>query len=328
MKPWYRKSDGWWYIYDTRNGKRRQVKLVKGKDNKEAAYDRWHELSLQPEIKVSTLSVKSLIDTYLDHVQEEKAPTTYDRCLYYLQSFCDHIGDVFAIQPRHVSSWIREKAWSDSTKAGAVQIVRTCFRWLTREGYIQRNPVAHAKAPQKKSREVILSEETYKLILKHSRRDFADLITFLWHTGCRPQEACNAEVRHVDLTNRRIVFPASEGKGRRIRVIYLDDTAFQLVADRAARPPHVRLFKTASGSGWDRNKIRLRFRRLKDKVGGSYCAYHIRHTFATNALQRLDVATVASLMGHMDGGATLMKNYQHLAKLPTHMIQAAQKAVS
>jgi integrase len=165
-------------------------------------------------------------------------------------------------------------------------------------------------------------------MLEHSRSDFQALLTFLRHTGCRPQEAVKAEIRHVDLQNRRIVFPASESKGKRMRVIYLDDIAFQLVGERADRLPHSRLFKTASGAAWDRNKIRCRFRRLKDKVGGSFCAYHLRHTFATNALQKLDVASTAALMGHSDGGTTLIKTYQHLAKLPEHMIEAARRATS
>lgn len=73
--------------------------------------------------------------------------------------------------------------------------------------------------------------------------------------------------------------------------------------------------------------VRCRFRRLREKVGKSFCAYHLRHTFATDALQKLDPITVASLMGHSDA-STLARNYQHLAKLPEYMLEAAKKATS
>jgi len=38
--PWFRRSDGWWYIKI--DGKLK--KLVQGRKNKDAAVDRWHEL--------------------------------------------------------------------------------------------------------------------------------------------------------------------------------------------------------------------------------------------------------------------------------------------
>lgn len=47
-EPWFRGFDGWWYSYVRQGGKRRQVKLVKGEDQREAAYDRWHELCRKP----------------------------------------------------------------------------------------------------------------------------------------------------------------------------------------------------------------------------------------------------------------------------------------
>ena len=37
-EPWFREFDGWWYCYVRKNGKRRQVKLAQGKDNKAEAY--------------------------------------------------------------------------------------------------------------------------------------------------------------------------------------------------------------------------------------------------------------------------------------------------
>jgi hypothetical protein len=55
--------------------------------------------------------------------------------------------------------------------------------------------------------------------------------------------------------------------------------------------------------------------------------YALRHSWATNALQRgVDPLTVAILMGHQDP-STLSKVYQHLSLNPEHMLNQARKAI-
>jgi integrase len=187
---------------------------------------------------------------------------------------------------KRFTEWLEKYDWSDSTKAGAAQTVRTAFRWLRREGHIATNPVAEAKGPSKKGRETILSDAEFAAVLEHSRPDFQKLLEFLRNSGCRPQEAVIIEARHVDLANRRIVLPPSKAKGKKHpRVIYLNDRALEITAEALRKHPEGRLFRTKTGKPWDRNKVRCRFRRLRAKVGSSYCAYHLRHTFATDALQ-------------------------------------------
>ncbi len=43
-EPWFRTSDGWWYAYVRESGGRRQLRLVKGEDRRDEAWDRWTEL--------------------------------------------------------------------------------------------------------------------------------------------------------------------------------------------------------------------------------------------------------------------------------------------
>ena len=57
-----------------------------------------------------------------------------------------------------------------------------------------------------------------------------------------------------------------------------------------------------------------------------YSLYAIRHSWATNALQKgLDALTVAILMGHEDP-STLAKVYQHLSLNPQHLLDQAKRA--
>lgn len=58
-----------------------------------------------------------------------------------------------------------------------------------------------------------------------------------------------------------------------------------------------------------------------------YSLYALRHSWATNALQKgIDPLTVAILMGHEDP-STLSKVYQHLSLNPKHMLDQAKRAV-
>lgn len=332
-EPWFRKQDDWWYFYRRENGRRRQIRLVQGRDNREAAVDRWHELCRKPvdQPTVASNSAVALIDLYLDWVRKNRSQGTYDIYLHHLNSFSRAIGLVLTVselKPKHVTAWLDTLECSDSTKAGAAQSVRTAFHWLVREGHIAVNPVAGARGPSKQRREVIMTPEQWHTVKEHSRPDFVQLLEFMRATGCRPQEAVAVEAKHCELNQRRIVFPPSQAKGKRHpRVIYLDDPTFALVSRLCAKFPKGNLLRNAQGKPWHRDMIRQRFRRLRKWVGTQFCAYHLRHTFATDALQRLDPITVASLMGHADA-STLARNYQHLAKLPAYMQEAAKKATA
>ena len=68
--------------------------------------------------------------------------------------------------------------------------------------------------------------------------------------------------------------------------------------------------------------------RLAQETAPKYSLYALRHSWATNALQRgVDALTVAILMGHKDP-SQLAKVYQHLSHNPKHLLEQAKKAAS
>ena len=72
-------------------------------------------------------------------------------------------------------------------------------------------------------------------------------------------------------------------------------------------------------------KRKLTYKRAAE-LAPRYSLYALRHSWATNALQRgVDPLTVAILMGHQDP-STLAKVYQHLSLNPEHLLQQAKKA--
>jgi integrase len=74
-------------------------------------------------------------------------------------------------------------------------------------------------------------------------------------------------------------------------------------------------------------KRKLRYRKAAE-LGPRYSLYALRHSWATNALERgIDALTVAVLMGHSDP-STLARVYQHLSHNPKHLLEQAKKAVT
>lgn len=73
-----------------------------------------------------------------------------------------------------------------------------------------------------------------------------------------------------------------------------------------------------------RHKLTIR---LACRLAPKLSLYALRHTWATNALQKgVDPLTTAILMGHSDP-SMLSKVYQHVALNPAHMLSQAKKAM-
>ena len=115
-------------------------------------------------------------------------------------------------------------------------------------------------------------------------------------------------------------------------MIYLTATALEIVRRLTRHYPEGRIFRDSKGVPWTRNALRCRFRRqrihrrVKLKIPG-ICCTAIRHSYATNALRSgTDPVTLSVLMGHADA-SMVAEVYQHLAKDPEYLRQAAEKAV-
>ena len=82
-RPWFREFDDGWYVQIRDCGKRRQVKLVKGRDNEAEAIRRWHDLmsrsastpSAAPAVASQT--VHAMVDLFVEHVSKNSAAATY-----------------------------------------------------------------------------------------------------------------------------------------------------------------------------------------------------------------------------------------------------------
>lgn len=344
-KPFYRKSDGWWYFNVTVGGQRRQVRLAEGRDAKDAAEEKFHELQAKRlkakasgrELRMSHtltdgLRVAEVVDRFLGHSEKNSAKKTHRWYGDFLNDWLDHVdAELSAVKLRvhHVTAWIDDRPdWSNSTKAGAVCSVRRAFRWATEQGLIETYPLFGLRAPAKETRETVISPERYAAILANIKdQPFRDLLVFLWETGARPQEASRALISHYQTARSMVVFPRSQAKGKRApRAIFLTPVAREVVERCIGKRKEGPIFRNMRKGRWTADSIKCRFQRLShlpdcDKL----CAYHFRHSYGTHALEAgVDPITASVLMGHADA-STLARTYQHLAKNPANLLEAAAK---
>lgn len=157
---------------------------------------------------------------------------------------------------------------------------------------------------------------------------FADVLTFMWHTGCRPQEVRHIEPRHVFLDRECVVIPKEEAKGKRkARIIYLQGPALEIIKRLMAIPTQHKVFRNTRGDPWSKYALCNRMHRLGQKTGRKLAMYDTRHGFATRKLiQGHDHLIVAALMGHTDG-SMLAKVYSHVDKDDVHLKKALMEPV-
>ena len=173
------------------------------------------------------------------------------------------------LKPYRVQEWVDSYAdLSRTSKRNYLRSVKRAFRWALKQGYIEQNPIAHLEVPSADRREIVIPDEELERVLVHAGHDsLRDLIIVTRETGCRPQESLRVEARHVDLVNRRWVFPANESKGEKIpRVVYLTELAFEITERRMLTRPEGVLFRNSVGSPWTPDSVNCGFDRIQQRM--------------------------------------------------------------
>lgn len=264
-KPWYwNERESWFVTID-------KQRYNLGPD-KAAAIKRFHEMMAKPARRqFATGELITVIDAFLDWTQKHKAPDTYEWYRYRLERFARRYPDlsIGELKPFHIQEWADSYNLSVTSRRNYLRSVKRCLKWATRQGYIEHNPIADLEVPAAQSREVVISAEEFDHILSLApNKAFRDLLLVTWESGCRPQESLRVEARHVDLKNRRWVFPKSESKNRQTaRVVYLTNEAFEITQRQLECHPTGRLFRNSVGVPWTTSAVNDAFLRVRIRMG-------------------------------------------------------------
>lgn len=264
-KPFFKKSRGVWYVEISR----RQHNLGPDKDE---AFRQYHQLMSQPhEQRVSPASLAGIIDAFLEWVERNRSPDTYEWYRYRLQRFIERYPDLRAedLRPFHVETWADAYPLSVTSRRNYLRSVKRCLKWTKKQGYIDRNPIEDLEVPCAEHKEVAITPDEFANLMSYVRNDaLAELMNVTWETGCRPQESLRVEARHVDLANQRWVFYKSESKGKRIsRVVYLIDTALAVTRRLMLAHPDGPIFRNSDGKPWTTDAVNCGFLALQLRMG-------------------------------------------------------------
>jgi len=327
-KIWFRKDVGCWMV--TLGG--RKVRLAKGRENRQQAQQKFHELMLvshrRPESP--TARVADLVEGFLVAAQKRVAPDTYRNYRFYAQKFAEACGQhsVAVIKPFHVTQWVDRQAWNQTTERNARRVALRVMSWAKEEGLIHANPLQGMKCPPPNSRQRALSDRETKTIIAAAHGPFRILVWALLQTGARPSEARRLTWAEVRADRWVIREHKTAKKTRKPRIVYLTPAVQRLMGYLRARATTNSVFVNMRGNPWTTNAIRLAMSRIKAKCGLSsdVCAYLCRHTFGTRAVVNgLNSSVVAELLGHT---STQMVDrvYVHLADQVQHLQEAVCRA--
>lgn len=283
---------------------------------------------------MESIKVKDLVDLFLRATAEEKAPRTVETYAEALAPFVRTVGDMQArdVRPYHLLKYRR--TWH------AIHSVQRLYHWARDEqGIITENPMAGLRRPRIRDRKPTLERHHVVRLLRAARPDLRRYLLALRETAARPQEinfarwdqlrsrsSCTDLGAHlvagdVYLCQEEFKGRARSGAPHRRRIIPVSPRLGRSLV-RLGVPLSRRglIFQTATGRAWDRQKLRLRFRRLIERaglprvIGGErICCYLLRHYRATQlAAEGMQANVLKELLGHSDIGMT--QRYIHLSE--------------
>lgn len=281
------------------------------------------------------MSLSVLIAQFLAFVRDRQASRTLDYYETWLRRFEKHVGDmpVADVRRHHLLTWA--KCWYE------FQTVQRLFRWAAVEmELIASNPFTGIKRPPLGSRQRVLSRRDTVLLQRGSDATFRPFVVAMVETAARPQEIKVA--RWEDLRDREgeaaaasalahaggwIELAEFKARTRRrnpnvVRVLFLTERMRRLLSRlwKRSATKTGEIFVNSRGVPWNRNSLRCRMRRLRDRVGlgadsngEKIVLYSLRHSALTGlAAAGMGEYALADIAGHASPRTT--QRYVHLRR--------------
>lgn len=233
---------------------------------------------------------------------------------------------------RRYLGFLKEQGHSKRTIARRLASLRTYLRYLTREGYLAKNPASGLRTPKLDKRlPMVLDENEVGRLLESpeddlaGRRDRAILET-LYSTGMRVSELVGLDTERVDFLGGscRVL-----GKGGKERLCPIGDKALRAMrrylelrdARKRSRPTRA-LFLNHSPHDEGSRLTARSVRRILHKHIERTCRrqgispHTLRHSFATHLLDRgADLRAVQELLGHSNLSTTQVYTHVSIQRL-------------
>lgn len=287
--------------------------------------------------------MENLADEFLTFLRANKnySPKTIEsygldlfQFLEYLQE--KRISELAAIDYRLIRGYLAKlKAanYAKTSTARKLACIRSFFKYLCRQGYLERNPVLGITTPKLEKRlpQFLYQQEVADLLQLPEKggvlaiRDSA-ILEILYSSGLRLQEVVGLTLKDLDFSRGYLrVF----GKGSKERLVPLGEPARRALERYVSevRPlllkqnpnqsvkPIDNVFLNRRGTRLSGRSIERMFDKYVKRLAlnRKLTPHAIRHSFATHLLENgADLRVVQELLGHVDISTTQI--YTHLTR--------------
>jgi integrase/recombinase XerC len=285
-----------------------------------------------------------MIEEYLRHLEDGRqlSPHTvaaYRRDLAQFAGWMDTQQDAWVwagvdrLHLRAYLGFLARKRLARRSISRKISAIRSFYRWLHREGWVDANPARAVRSPKIErtlpgwltrgdtDRLFVLAENRAAENTFTGARDLAILETF-YATGMRVSELQGLNVRDADLVADQV---RVRGKGKKERIVPLGATAARTLRRyeprrlealrQSVRPDRDALFVSERGRRLSVRRIQDIVRGFLDAVAdeGELSTHSLRHSFATHLLDAgADLVAVKELLGHASLSTTRI--YTHTSR--------------
>ncbi len=280
--------------------------------------------------------MEQLIEGYVRYLTAERNLSAYT-----LRNYCSDLSD-FAryleaeerIGPLQVDrqsfrrylARLHEAGMATASVSRKVSTIHTFYRYLVREGYLERDPLMGVSSPKRERRlPKVLGKEQLTAMIEAADSEEASglrdraILELMYAAGLRLAEAVSLDVSGVDLVEHLV---RVRGKGNKERMVVIGRPAAQALQRylREGRPELTRagepaLFVNRDGrrlSGRSLQKI-VRKHALMAGLDQRVFPHLLRHSFATHMLDGgAELRVVQELLGHASAGTTQI--YTHVTE--------------
>jgi len=220
--------------------------------------------------------------------------------------------------------WLDQKGNKPSSLARKLAAVRSFYRYLSRRGMVNDNPVDGMRTPkQPKLLPCVLTKDDADALMTFpagltvwSLRDRA-LLETLYSTGARVGELVALDIGDVRELEGLVRL---QGKGRKERIVPIGEMALDAIRryrlslplPSAGVPPRALFCNQRGGRLTSRSVARVVNRYSSRLAGGAVSPHALRHSFATHLLDEgADLRSIQEMLGHASLRTT--QRYTHVA---------------
>lgn len=224
------------------------------------------------------------------------------------------------ISRRDCDAWAQQRAkdTAPSTYNNERETLRSILELAKRDGLFLDNPADHLPRRRMEKRQVVIPTRVqFRLLVDTIRRldvralDAANLVELLAYSGMRLGEAIAMVWRDIDFENDRFVVTGGEigTKNHEARTVPLFPSMKEfLLRLREEQSPAPEDLVIPIGTAKKALESACRKAKLPN-----FTHHAMRHYFVSNAIEvQVDFKTIASWVGHKDGGILVAKTYGHL----------------